>query len=411
MITKDMSRRAFLTRSTMIGCGAAASPLLTPVSFAAAPFDKRLVVIVLRGAMDGVDAVRPVGDQDFARLRPGLIRRSANHSDLDGYFALHPSLSALRPLWQQGELGFVHAVSTPYRDKRSHFDGQDHLEAGLAGISAEGVRDGWLNRALAQVPGVETETAFALGRGEMLLTTGKAQVSRWSPDADLMMSSQARRLLEMIVHDDPLFRDAFEQALYLSDTDGDPVEFFGEHKDIVRIFRKDRKANKGVGGQLGIAAYAAQKLRGDTRVAAFSINGWDTHARQTQVLQKGFERLAETILTLKKGMGTHAWSQTTVLTITEFGRTIRENGTGGTDHGTGGLMFLAGGAVRGGKVHGDWPGIAEADLYDRRDLMPTGDVRAYAAWALRAALGLDRSALETQVFPGLDMGQDPKIIL
>ncbi len=408
---KSLTRRAFLTRSTLIGCCAAASPLLTPVSFAAAPTENRLVVIVLRGAMDGLDAVRPYGDRDFAGLRDNLIREEPGKHDLDGFFDLHPGLSALMPLWQAGELGFAHATSTPYRNRRSHFDGQDHLEAGLGSSGTGDFRDGWLNRALQTMAGVETETAFSLGRGEMLLTSGAAPVSKWSPESDLVMSAQAKRLLEAVVHDDPDFRQAFAQALELADSDGDPVAFEGGQGAMMKQVMANQKSGRSGKQHLNVANYAAQRLREDTRIAAFSIAGWDTHSQQAQVLQRGFQGLAEVILALRDGVGPGVWGKTTVLAMTEFGRTARENGTFGTDHGTGGVMFLAGGAVKGGRIHGTWPGLAEVDLYEGRDLMPTRDVRDYVAWALRSALGLNRSQLEGHVFPGLDMGQDPRITL
>lgn len=410
MSQKQFSRRGFMARSALIGCSLAASPLMTPVSFAAAPFDPRLVVIILRGGVDGLDLLRPYGDPDFATARNSLVDGDPRDHDLDGYFAMHPALAPLMPLWHQQELGFINAVSTPYRDKRSHFDGQDLLETGLASLDGTRLQDGWLNRALRDVPGVEVETTFAIGQGEMLLTSGDVPVSSWSPATDMVMSSQARRLLELVSHDDPMFRETLQQALDLSDSDGDLVTAGEDRQDMMRMVAADQKAARQSGGSLGIARYAAERLRGDTRVAAFSINGWDTHARQKQVLKGGLKQLARTIIALRDGVGSEIWGKTTVLAMTEFGRTVRQNGTGGTDHGTGGLMLLAGGAVRGGKVHGQWPGLSEANLYQRRDLMPTGDVRAYAAWAVRAALGVDRRMLENQVFPGLNMGDDPRII-
>ena len=147
-----------------------------------------------------------------------------------------------------------------------------------------------------------------------------------------------------------------------------------------------------------------------TMIAAFSINGWDTHRNQAGVLPKVLKTLSQTILTLRKDMGDDIWSKTAVVAMTEFGRTARENGTGGTDHGTAGLMLLAGGAVRGGKVYGSWPGLDEASLYDRRDLMPTRDVRAPAAWIMRAMTGVGSDVLERDVFPGLDLGGDPRLL-
>lgn len=400
-----LSRRHFLTRSAAIGCSAAASPLLTPVSFASAPWDTRLVVIILRGGVDALDMLQPYGDPNYGALRTKLAGGPDRGGlDLDGFYALHPGLRSLMPLWQRGELGFVQAVSTPYRNRRSHFDGQDLLEAGSAGLGE--VRDGWLNRMLQQMGGIESRTAFAIGQGEMKLLHGGAPVSDWAPDAALVLSPQAKLLAEQMMVGDPLFHSALGEALDLSqdgsmgmlDDDGDMMEM------TMPLPSRGKSHQK-------IAEFAAERLRGDTRVAAFSINGWDTHSRQAAGLKTGFGRLSDTILALRDGVGDAVWGKTAVLAMTEFGRTVRENGTGGTDHGTGGAMLLSGGAIRGGRIYGRWPGLAEVDLFDRRDLMPTADVRAQAAWIMRGLIGVDRAQLEQVVFPGLDMGDDPGLLL
>ncbi|MHC0053406.1 DUF1501 domain-containing protein [Actibacterium sp. D379-3] len=396
---KPLSRRGFLTRSLALGCSAAAAPLLTPVTLAAAPWDQRLVVIILRGAMDGLDVVQPYGDPVLAANRATLAFGEAGGAhDLDGFFSLHPGLSALMPLWDQGELGFVHAVSTPYRDKRSHFDGQDLLEAGTGfDLGASSVRDGWLNRMLQTVPGLSAETAYAIGEGDLLVLKGAAGVASWAPDARLDLTPQARGLMERVAHHDPLFRDAVSEAIAIVESlEAEAAGGMAQAKGA-----KDHEK---------VAAFAASRLRGDTRIAAFSINGWDTHNRQTAALKRPLAALSDTLLALKAGLGP-VWGQTSVIAMTEFGRTVRENGTGGTDHGTGGAMVLAGGAVRGGRVYGDWPGLGEAELYKGRDLMPTADVRAYAASAMQGLFGLNRSVLEGAVFPGLDMGGVARITL
>ena len=169
----------------------------------------------------------------------------------------------------------------------------------------------------------------------------------------------------------------------------------------------------GEGGQnamiRSLAGFAAERLFQDTRIAAFSLGGWDTHRRQDSTLPKALGQLADAILTLQTGLGP-VWGKTVVIAMTEFGRTVRENGSKGTDHGTGGAMIFAGGALRGGRVLGRWPGLDEADLYARRDLLPTGDVRSYAAWALRDAFGIDRAVLEGMVFPGLTLGDNPGLL-
>lgn len=397
-----MDRRFFLRGAAVLGCSAAAHPFLSTVTLASAnggmPLgDHRLIVIILRGAMDGLDVVQPLGDPLFASYRPTLGVNSGA-TDLDGYFALHAKLGALMPLWQAGELAFAHAVSTPYRDKRSHFDGQDMLEAGTGmDVPPSAVRDGWMNRLLQAVPGLKAETAYAIGREALPLLAGAAPARSWAPDTALEMSSQNRLLLDAIYHDDPLFRDASDAAMDLAGLGGGAVPAKG--KDPAGLVEIDT-----------LVDFAAARLNEDTRIAAFSLNGWDTHKGQVAGIGRSLTRLERMILRLKDQLGA-IWATTTVLAMTEFGRTVRENGTKGTDHGTGGVMLMAGGAVRGGKVYGRWPGLADADLYDQRDLMPTGDVRAYAAWAMAGAYGLDHDVLQRAVFPGLDLGDDPKFML
>jgi len=384
-----LDRRRFLG-GLAIGCSAAASPLLTPMVFASAPWEQRLVVLILRGAMDGLDVVRPVGDPAYRTLRPTLGQGGL---PLDGWWELHPALEPLIPLWDAGEFGAVHAVSTPYRDRRSHFDGQDILEAGSGEEGLTGTRDGWLNRMLQAVPGIEAETAYAIGRENLKILTGEAPVSSWSPDVRLQLSPQARRLLELVHADDPLFHAASAQALAIVD----------------ELQAEGEATGGGPAGHLQLARFAAGRLKGETRIASFSLGGWDTHGEQTRNLGKALTVLSETILALREGLGP-VWGKTAVLCMTEFGRTARENGSKGTDHGTGGAMLFAGGAMRGGRVAGDWPGLGESDLYAGRDLLPTRDVRAHAAWVMRSLYGLDRGVLEDAVFPGLDLGSDPGLV-
>lgn len=393
-----MDRRSFL-----LGCSMAASPFLTPISFASAPGDNRLVVIILRGAMDGLDLLRPTGDPLLAQYRPSL---SEPGLDLDGFFTLNPALADLLPLWQQGELGFAQAVSTPYRDKRSHFDGQDLLEAGT-GQDVNLPRDGWLNRLLQILPGAASETAFAVGREDMRLLSGPAAVARWSPDGRLDLSPQGRLLLQEIYHDDPLFQQASTDAIEIAESLGlAGSDSFGLSKSEMQdaISRARKASNADV-----LARFAAKRLKENARIAAFSLAGWDTHRAQQRGFAQALARLQRAILTLRDELGA-AWSRTAVVAVTEFGRTVRENGSRGTDHGTGGALVMAGGAIRGGQVFGDWPGLQEAQLYARRDLLPTGDVRAYPAWMMAGLFGISHALLETIVFPGLDLGPDPGVL-
>lgn len=415
---RTLNRRDFLRNSlsqgALLGCSAAASPLLTPVTWAAGPWDHRLVVIILRGGMDGLDVLRPVGDPDFATLRAPLLSSGAAGLDLTGFHQMHPALAPLLPLWRRGELGFVQAVSTPYRDKRSHFDGQDLLEAGTADMTAVG-RDGWLNRMLQTVPGLSGQTAFSVGHDNMLLLRGAADVAHWSPDVALSLSPQGARLAELVMHDDPAFHDAFLEAqqLMLAGATSDGLAMDAAAADMMVEQGGMAVTSQTDGRPAGIEAIAhftAERLREETRIAAFSIGGWDTHRRQVRGMDQALGSLVQAIEALRTDLG-DVWQKTAVVAMTEFGRTARANGTDGTDHGTGGTMMFAGGALLGGRVYGDWPGLSEAALYDRRDVMPLGDVRAYAGQIMRGLFGLDRSVIETQVFPGVDLAQAPALHL
>lgn len=390
-----LNRRLFLRNSALIGCSAAAHPLMSSMAFATAPGDKRLVVIILRGAMDGMDAFQPYGDPNLRKFRDTLsLGPEKGAADLDGFFALHPALKSLLPLWKAGELGFAPSVSAPYRGKRSHFDGQAVLEAGT-GLDNEVFqqRDGWLNRLLQNMPDARSETAYAVGIEHMRILSGKADVKSWAPDARLRVSEATQQLLRHIYRDDPLFHAASEEAMELAAAD---ISGEGDKK-------------RRTGDARALARFAAQRLNEDTRIATFSLSGWDSHARQSNILEGAFEGLAEAITTLRDELGGN-WSSTVVMAMTEFGRTVRENGTGGTDHGTGGSLLVAGGAVKGGQVMGRWPGLGENELLAGRDLMPVADIRSYAAWALNDMFGISRDVLEQTVFPGLDMSERHRIL-
>ena len=384
-----LSRRAFL-----IGCSAAASPLLSPVTFAAAPGDNRLVVILLRGAMDGLDVVRPRGDADFATLRPKLSADLATSPDLDGYFALHPAAAPLLPLWQAGEMAFVQAVATPYRRGRSHFVAQDALENGTGGADGQmtATRDGWLNRALSLISGARPQLAVSVGQERLLILDGAQDTGHWFPVDQSPLSAQGQALLAALHHADPLFAEPFDEAVALAQaTSGQKLP----GSDL---------AHQALG------THVAERLLAEARIASFSIGGWDMHQNQSKTMAERLPALSETLLALKAGLGA-AWGTTLVLAMTEFGRTARENGSAGTDHGTGGMLIALGGLVRGGRVFGNWPGLGTGDLLGERDLMPTGDLRRYPAWALRSLFGVSSAGLEGAVFPGLDLQGDPGLIL
>ena len=219
-----MDRRSLLKGMGALGCSIAAHPLTTTMTFASAPGDARLVVIVLRGGMDGLGVLQPVADPNLAVLRPSLSEAMRGR-DLASGFALHGALEPLRPMWDAGELAFAPAVSTPYRGQRSHFDGQDILEAGTGmDVAIGSARGGWMNRMLSTIPGVASETAFAIGREVPLILSGENPFSSWSPETRLDLTPQARLLLERVYANDPVFHAAASEALDLAQTLGMSAE-------------------------------------------------------------------------------------------------------------------------------------------------------------------------------------------
>jgi uncharacterized protein (DUF1501 family) len=374
-----LSRRGFLASA----CCLAAAPILTPLTFASMPGDKRFVTIVLRGAMDGLALVQPYGDAGFAAFRPTLaLTPEAGLIDLDGHFGLHPSAADLMPLWRSRELAFVHAVSTPYRDQRSHFDGQDMLESGGEHVSEE--KTGWLNRALAVIPRSDARKAIDVNTSTELILTGPNNVDVWASDSNLGPARDEMQFLQRLYAGDPAFAKAMEEA-----TRANSASMVAEP-----------------GGPRGqkvadVAALAGNMLKGDYRIASFSITGWDTHVGQIGQFKRPVQDLTEAINTLKSTLGPDIWSKTVVLAMTEFGRTVRENGSGGTDHGTGGCAVLAGGAIDGGRILGRWPGLGDQQLLDERDLAPTSDVRELAAAMLYRQFDVTVDDLTAKIFPGV----------
>ncbi len=391
----SINRREFLAAGALAAAGTASS-LAARVAFAGTGSgDSRFVLVILRGAVDGLAVVPPWGDADYTRLR-GELALGAPGTDggvlrLDGLFGLHPKLAFLHESHAAGELLTFQAVASPYRD-RSHFDGQDVLENGTPRPHA--VQTGWLNRALAALPQSarrsRKELGVALGQNVPLVMRGPAEVASWSPshlaelDADTLQriedlyasdASLSRRLA------DGLAADAMASGAgsAMQAADGKP----GRYAEIIEA--------------------AAGFLRHDDgpRIAVFDTLGWDTHANEGAGQGQLAERLAALdtgLRTLEQQMGP-AWRSTAVLLVTEFGRTAAVNGTRGTDHGTATAALLVGGAVRGGRVIADWPGLSMRALYQQRDVAPTLDLRSVMKGVLREHLGVPARALEETVFP------------
>jgi uncharacterized protein (DUF1501 family) len=367
--------------------------------------DPRFLTIVLRGALDGLAAVAPVGDPDWVRLRgdKALLIDGANPAlALDGFFALNPAMPELHRLYRAGQATIVHAAATPYRE-RSHFDGQDVLESGLAKPGATDT--GWLNRALAALePGGRVEAnksqAFAVGPVTPLIVRGAAPVMSWTP-ARLPPASDDTllRLAALYRHTDPPLARVLEERMGLA-----VIAKAGG----VAMAPEKGKPQPGPGAQVRAyfaeAAGAAGKFmaRPDgPRVGALAFDGWDTHQDEGAVggrLALLLGALDGALAAIEKEMGS-AWRETVVTILTEFGRTARINGTEGTDHGTATVALLAGGALKGGRVIADWPGLGDASLHDGRDLKPTTDLRAVLKGVLKDHLRVADAVLAAKVFP------------
>ncbi|MBS7697797.1 MULTISPECIES: DUF1501 domain-containing protein [unclassified Chelatococcus] len=390
------SRRAILgTAGALFGWS-----FMPRFAYAAGGRDVRFICIVLRGAMDGLAAVAPIGDPDYAGLHGDLALERGGPNPaipLDGFFALHPAMPHFARLYGKGQAAVVHAVATAYRD-RSHFDGQDVLESGQAGVGR--TDSGWLNRLVAALPegeAVARRGCLGVGAVAPLVVRGAAPVLGWAPPSLPPAGDDlARRLMDLYGQTDPVLAQALMRGV-----------------DTERLALASLGPTGKMGGRRGgpdtpqgmrqIAEGAARLLAADDgpRIAAMAFEGWDTHAREggaTGRLAQLLGGLDGAIAALETGLG-QRWSDTVVMVVTEFGRTARINGTEGTDHGTGTVSFLAGGAIKGGRVIADWPGLKDSELYEGRDLLATTDLRAVTKGLLIDLFGVSATVLARDVFP------------
>ena len=368
-------------RSLLTGMAALSALASARAAFAAAPTDRRFVLLLLRGGLDGLHALPPHGDRDYRRLRPTLALSPDPFLDLDGYFGLHPSLGDLMPLYRAGELLVVPAAATRYRD-RSHFDGQNMLENGSG--KPYGAQDGWLNRAIPGLNGGDRRLGLALGPSVPLILQGPVPVQSWSDSGLPAVDEDFLARMTMVYQHDPLFaaalRDArggAKPAVGMGDMAAEPSQVYVK------------------------AARAAADLlaRPDgPRVAVLESQGWDTHFAQERRLAPLLADVCRGLLELKRGLG-EAWRETVVLVVSEFGRTAAENGSRGTDHGTGGLALAAGGAIAGGRIVGDWPGLSDRALYEGRDVLAANAYERLFKAILVGHLRLDPGFVEDRVFP------------
>lgn len=367
-----------LHRRHLLTAGATAllvSPLGARMAFAAAPTERRFVFIIQRGAADGLGTVAPIGDPAYAGARGDLAADFATAPKLNDMFALHPAMPNTLALYQAKQALFVHAVASPYRD-RSHFDGQNVLETG--GLSAYQLKDGWMNRLLRLLPA--QDKAIALAATVPMALRGALEVASYAPSS---LPDASDDLLARVT------------AMY----DGD--------KQLHPLWQ-EAMATRTLAGNLGAkkaadtGSLAAKLLSapGGARVAMIETGGWDTHSGQRGRLGNQLKGLDAMVAALKAGLGPH-WNDTLVVVATEFGRTVKTNGTGGTDHGTGSVAMLLGGAVQGGRVQADWPGLSDAALYEDRDLKPTTALDVLIASAVSSHFALAPSRTAKALFPAM----------
>ena len=376
-----------LSRRSFIGTGGAATALATlgvpRMAFARTAGERRFVFIIQRGAADGVSIVAPTGDPQFAGIRGDFVQDSAGGAKLDSFFTLHPALAETAKMYGDKQALFVHAVASPYRD-RSHFDGQNVLETG--GNAAYALRDGWMNRLLTLLPANDSR-AIAVSATVPVVLRGTREVASYAPSNLPGAPDDLLARVATLYAQDAELHAAWEQAMQTRAMAGDAAA---------------------AGAQNGAATgtLAARLLSGPdgARMAVIETVGWDTHAGQRGRLGLQLRNLDATIGALKAGLGAD-WANTLVLVATEFGRTAAPNGTGGTDHGTASLAMLYGGAVAGGRVLADWPGLGQAALYEGRDLKPTMDLDLLIASAVAEHYRLDPARTGRTLFPNIGTGR------
>ncbi|MBU6477363.1 MAG: DUF1501 domain-containing protein [Xanthomonadaceae bacterium] len=385
-----LTRRQFLA-NTAIG---AASLLVWPkLTLAATGSDTRFLFVLLRGGLDGLESVPPYGDPGYAAIRGALALSPSAVKPahkLDNVFALHPSFDYAAQLYAQGQFMPVVATAPPYWG-RSHFQAQNCVENGTA--KPDGVQTGWLNRCIACMPGVD---GLACAAVMPLTMRGNAKVETWSPPLPVEVNPILLQRLQPLYAADvrlaaPFARAVAQQTASLAPESGAAMAPAGLGKA-----RKQQMADLPV--MMAAAGGFMGKADGP-RVAFVEDDGWDTHANEAAVVTHKIAELDAGLKAFHQSIGA-MWGRTVVIVATEFGRTAHVNGTGGTDHGTGGSMFLAGGALRGGHVAGNWPGIGSGELYQNRDVHATTDFRAVFKGVLMAHLGVSESLSESRIFPG-----------
>lgn len=388
-----LSRRRFVAGSALAGALAGMSSLSFAGSGGRA--GNRFVMVVLRGGMDGLGAVPAIGDPDFAPARGPLAQYGSMPLALDSTFSLHPQLVEVQAMYGRGEAAVLHAVGLAYRE-RSHFDAQQVLESG--GTRPYELSTGWLGRSLA----ASGAKGIALNTSVPLVLRGSSAIDTWAPSTLPDPSAELVARLEQMYANDPALAAALERARALH-LDGPPLQDAATLNDGMTAAMAPGAARPGNFVVLSrrAAEFLSQPI--GPQAAVLELGGWDTHANQANpngALANALRQLDAGLAALRAGLiQGDAWSRTVVVVASEFGREVAVNGTLGTDHGTGGAAFVLGGAVRGGRVVADWPGLAKGKRFEGRDLRTTTDLRAVLKGVLSDHLQVASRALERDVFP------------
>ncbi len=379
------------SRRTVLAAGFGLSLHFAALPALAAADRRKLVMVICRGGLDGLSLAPPVGDPDYAALR-GAFGFESTALKLDDRFALHPALASVHALARSGQARLVPAVATPDR-ARSHFEAQDVLESG--GAVVYGTASGWLNRAVGVLAARAPVSALSVGPTAPLVLRGPAPAASWTPGFAVDSTARLPTMLQDLYTDDPLLGPALAQGLAtedmaraaMADEAMAPTSPGGGAKAGVESARR-----------LGQTTAGLMREAGGPRIVALSLDGFDTHANQPAQLAPRLAGLDALLDGLHEGLA-EDWRDTVVVVVTEFGRTARINGTGGTDHGTASTALVLGGGLKGGGIIGDWPGLRTAALFENRDLAPTLDMRSLFKGVLADQFGLERAVLDTTVFP------------